>query len=101
MAKDKDYDIRRETEATLRKNKTASINQPQYFNHSIVVLINRIPYLQVDVYGINNDTINATLENQHRALSQVFGGVAIGIGLYYTWRRINIAEEDLRLLKKI
>ncbi len=30
----------------------------------------------------------------------VLGGVAIGIGLFYTWRRIAIAEEDLKATKE-
>jgi hypothetical protein len=56
-----------------------------------------IPYLQVDYQGISNSTVKATLENQYRAtLAQVFGGSAVGISLYYTWRRIAIAEEDLK-----
>jgi Uncharacterized low-complexity proteins len=56
-----------------------------------------IPYLQVDYQGISNSTVKATLENQYRAtLAQVFGGAAIGISLYYTWRRIAIAEEELK-----
>ncbi len=43
----------------------------------------------------------ATLENQFRTtLAQIFGGVAIGIGLYYTWRRVNIAEGDLKATQK-
>lgn len=63
---------------------------------AVVVLI-VIPYCQVDYRGINNATVEATLENQYRAtLAQILGGVAIGISLYYTWRRINIAEKDLQ-----
>jgi uncharacterized protein YjbI with pentapeptide repeats len=56
-----------------------------------------LPYFQVNYQGITNNTEKATLENQYRAtLAQISGGVAIGIGLYYTWRRITIAEEDLK-----
>lgn len=32
-------------------------------------------------------------------MAQIFGGVAIGIGLYYTWRRITIADKNLELLQ--
>jgi hypothetical protein len=54
-----------------------------------------IPHWRVS--GINNATENATLENQYRAtLAQILGGVAIGIGLYYTWRRVTIAERELK-----
>jgi hypothetical protein len=64
-----------------------------------VLLIIVFPHWQVS--GINNVTEKVTLENQSRAtLAQVLGGVAIGIGLYYTWRRINIAEEDLKVTQE-
>jgi hypothetical protein len=52
-----------------------------------------IPYCQV--YGLNNPTERAKQENQyHTTLAQIFGGAAIGVGLYYTWRRITISKED-------
>jgi uncharacterized protein YjbI with pentapeptide repeats len=67
----------------------------------LLLLLIVIPYLQVDYRGINNATQEATLENQYRAtFAQILGGVAIGIGLYYTWRRIAIAEEDLKATQK-
>jgi len=57
-----------------------------------------LPYWRVSQFGINNATENATLENQYRAtLAQILGGVALGIGFYYTWRRITIAEKDLKV----
>jgi len=53
-----------------------------------------LPYWRVSQFGINNATENATLENQYRTtLAQMLGGVAIGISLYYTWQRNNIAQE--------
>ncbi|PAV10989.1 hypothetical protein ASJ81_11970 [Methanosarcina spelaei] len=64
-----------------------------------LILLIELPHWQVS--GINNVTEKVTLENQSRAtLAQVLGGAAIGIGLYYTWRRINIAEEDLRVTQE-
>jgi hypothetical protein len=64
-----------------------------------VGLLIAIPHWQVS--GINNSTVQATQENQDRTtLAQILGGAAIGIGLYYTWRRIGIAEEDLKATKK-
>ena len=67
-----------------------------FFIHCVLLLI-VVPYLQVNYQGISNATEKATLENQYRAtFAQILGGVAIGIGLYYTWRRIAIAEEDLK-----
>ena len=63
----------------------------------LLLLLIVIPYLQVNYRGINNATEEVTLENQSRAtLAQILGGIAIGIGLYYTWRRVTIAEEDLK-----
>jgi hypothetical protein len=55
-------------------------------------LLVAIPYVQV--HELNNTTERAKQENKDRAtLAQIFGGVAIGIGLYYTWRRITILQE--------
>ena len=56
-----------------------------------------LPHWRVSYFGINNATENATLENQYRAtIAQILGGVAIGIGIYYTWRRVTIAENSLK-----
>ena len=58
------------------------------------ILLIWIPYWRVSQFGINNATENATLENQYRAtFAQILGGVAIGISLYYTWQKNNIAQE--------
>lgn len=49
-------------------------------------------------FGINNTVDKANYENQYRAtLAQILGGIAIGMGLYYTWRRITIAENELKV----
>jgi len=66
------------------------------------------PENQVSQFGVTNVTDKANLINQYRTSSiqilttfaQIFGGIAIGIGLYYTWRRINIAEEELKATKE-
>jgi len=53
-----------------------------------------LPYWRVSQFGINNATENATLENQYRAtIAQILGGIAIGISLYYTWQKNNIAQD--------
>jgi hypothetical protein len=66
-----------------------------------VLLLIFVPHVQVSLSGINNSTIEAAQENQDRAtLAQILGGIAIAIGLYYTWRRIGIAEEDLKATKE-
>jgi hypothetical protein len=62
-----------------------------------VLFLIMVPYLQVDYQEINNSTEKAIIENQYRVtLAQMFGGAAIGISLYYTWKRIGIAEENLK-----
>ncbi|AKB29518.1 Pentapeptide repeat family protein [Methanosarcina siciliae T4/M] len=64
-----------------------------------VFLLIALPHWQVS--GINDITEKVIQENQFRAtLAQILGGVAIGIGLYYTWRRIAIAEEDLKITQE-
>ena len=59
---------------------------------------------QVSQYGIANVTEKANLINQYRTTSiqfiatiaQILGGIAIFIGIYYTWRRVTIAENSLK-----
>ena len=64
-----------------------------------VVSLVAIPHYQIS--GLkNNTTEQAKQENQDlTTLAQIFGGVAIGIGIYCTWRRISIADYNLKLLK--
>jgi len=62
------------------------------------ILLFWLPHWQVSQFGINNATENATLENQFRTtLAQILGGAAIGISLYYTWRRVTVAENMLKV----
>jgi uncharacterized protein YjbI with pentapeptide repeats len=57
-----------------------------------------IPHWQVSQFGINNTVDKVNYENQYRAtFAQILGGIAIGIGLYYTWRRVTIAENELKI----
>lgn len=58
-----------------------------------------IPVFQVNHYGTNiNNSERANLENQYRVtLTQTFGGVVILYGVYQGWRRIILAEEDLKI----
>lgn len=63
----------------------------------LLLALQYIPHLQVAQFNITNQKDLADAENSYRAtLAQIFGGVAIGIGLYYTWRRIGIAEKELK-----
>jgi uncharacterized protein YjbI with pentapeptide repeats len=67
----------------------------------LLFLLITVPYLDISHRGINNATVEATLENQSRAtLAQILGGIAIAIGLYYTWRRISISEKELKATQK-
>lgn len=71
----------------------------------IFYLVQIYPVTQVSQFGINNVSEKAVLINQYRetsiqfiaTLAQITGGVAIGFGIYYTWRRINIAEKELKV----
>jgi hypothetical protein len=63
----------------------------------LLLALQYIPHYQVAQFNITNQKDLADAENSYRAtLAQIFGGIAIAIGLYYTWRRIGIAEEDLK-----
>ena len=54
------------------------------------------PHWQVSQFQINNATEQATLENQYRAtLAQMFGGVAVAIGIYSAWKNIKLAQDTL------
>lgn len=66
-----------------------------------IYLLQQVPHWQVAQFGITNPKDLADAENSYRAtLAQILGGIAIGIGLYYTWRRINIAEKDLKITQE-
>jgi uncharacterized protein YjbI with pentapeptide repeats len=66
-----------------------------------ISFIQQFPHWQVSQFKINNSTEVAQLENSYRAtLAQILGGFAIEFGLYYTWRRITIAEDELRTTKE-
>lgn len=59
-----------------------------------IYLIQQIPHWQVAQFGIANPKDLADAENSYRAtLAQILGGIAVGIGIYYTWQRNNIAQE--------
>ena len=59
------------------------------------------PEWQVSQYGINNVTEKAVLVNQYRTtlnqiiatFAQIFGGIAILIGLYFAWGNLTTARE--------
>jgi len=58
-----------------------------------IYLMQQVPHWQVAQFGITNPKDLADAENSYRAtLAQIFGGVAIAIGLYYTSyiRQVNV-----------
>ncbi len=66
-----------------------------------IYFIQQVPHWQVSQFNITNPTEVAKLENSYRAtLAQILGGFAIGFGLYYTWRRITIAEKELKVTQR-
>ena len=61
------------------------------------VLLYFYPKMQVSHFEINNSTTIATLENQYRAtLTQIFGGAAVAIGIYFAWKNFITAQENLK-----
>jgi len=59
------------------------------------------PHHAIAEFNIRDPKDLANAENSYRAtMAQILGGIAIGLGLYYTWRRIGIAEEDLKVTKE-
>jgi hypothetical protein len=111
VIKERYYAFKRRVDTTLQECKTgckkiygkAKSHPLNYliiifiFTAALVSLV-EIPKLQVlDIY---NTTEKAKQENQDRTtLAQIFGGVAIWIELYYTWRQITISEEDLKIME--
>lgn len=53
------------------------------------------PQFQVSKFGITNPKDLAEIENSYRAtLAQVFGGLVILLGLYFTWKNLVTAKEN-------
>jgi hypothetical protein len=65
------------------------------------VFLLAFPVWQVSHYNINNATEQATLENLYRTtlvqiastFAQIFGGIAIFIGIYFAWKNVTIAQD--------
>ncbi len=52
------------------------------------------PPHQVSLFEINNSTTIATLQNEYRAtLTQILGGGAVVIGIYFAWGNLKVAQE--------
>lgn len=67
----------------------------------LLLALQYIPHYQVAQFNITNQKDLADAENSYRAtLAQIVGGVAIGATLYYTWRRISIVQEDLKITQE-
>lgn len=59
------------------------------------------PPIQVAHFEINNSTTIATLENQYRAnLTQILGGGAVAIGIYFAWKNFIIAQDNLKVAQE-
>lgn len=60
----------------------------------IAIVLLWYPQLQVSKFGITTPKDLADAENNYRAtLAQIFGGFALLLGLYFTWRNLVIAKE--------
>lgn len=61
-----------------------------------LILLWKLPLIQVAQFenSITDPLDLAELENKFRAtLAQIFGGIAIAFGLYFTWKRISTNER--------
>jgi uncharacterized protein YjbI with pentapeptide repeats len=60
----------------------------------LLLALQYIPHYQVAQFNITNQKDIADAENSYRAtLAQIFGGIAVLIGLYFAWQRNNITQE--------
>lgn len=67
-----------------------------------------VPKFQVSQLHINNNTTNtndyfkkAELEDKFRSiLAQIIGGLAVFVGLYFTWKRNEAAEKSLLITQE-
>ncbi len=67
----------------------------------VIWLLFWFPHWEVAKYGIKNPKDLADAENSSRAtLAQILGGVAVAGSLYYTWRRVTVAEKELKITQK-
>lgn len=54
------------------------------------------PSYQVSNFEINNSTTIATLQNEYRTtLTQILGGGAVVIGIYFAWGNLKVAQATL------
>ncbi|AKB50898.1 Pentapeptide repeat family protein [Methanosarcina barkeri str. Wiesmoor] len=60
----------------------------------LVLALQYVPHWQVAQFGIMNPKYLAEMENNYRAtLAQIFGGVAVGIGIYFAWGNLTTTRE--------
>ena len=53
------------------------------------------PHHAVAEFNITNPKDLADTENSYRTtMAQILGGIAIGIGLYFTWKKVMIAQDS-------
>ncbi|MCK9331399.1 MAG: hypothetical protein M0Q94_16125, partial [Candidatus Cloacimonetes bacterium] len=68
---------------------------------ALSLIIWKVPSWQVAQHGINDSVTIAELENKYRAtLAQIVGGFAIIIGLFATWKRISVMEENVEVARE-
>lgn len=60
----------------------------------LLLALQYLPHLQVAQFNITNQKDLADAENSYRVtLVQIFGGVAIAIGIYFAWGNLKTARE--------
>ena len=66
-----------------------------------ILLLYYYPIHEVSKFRITNSKDLADLENSYRVtLAQILGGVAVGISLYYTHKRVSAAEKSVSIAQK-
>jgi hypothetical protein len=62
----------------------------------LALALQYIPRIQVAQFNITNPKDLADAENSYRAtLAQILGGVAVGIGIYFAWGNLKVAQATL------
>jgi hypothetical protein len=83
---------------TWRRKKSRTIFAFEIFSVVSFFALLFLPQWRVAHFGINDPVEIADLENKYRAtIAQIIGGFAIIIGLYNTWQRLTIAENNLKV----
>lgn len=67
----------------------------------VVLLLWKVPMLQVENYTFNSTREAAELENMFRTtLTQIAGGFVLFAGAYFAWKRVAATERNIEVLEE-